>query len=193
MAPVEIQSHAIENLRYIRQTIERASSFTAVPGRGGVAMGITACIAAWLGSTRSSAAEWLAIWIIEAFVAIAIGVVAIHQKAKAAGLPLWSNAARQFAFAFAPPIVVGAILTAAIAGAGMTHLLPGTWLMLYGVAVAGAGAFSIPVVRRLGLGFLAAGALAMFLPSYLRDVSLGAGFGGLHILFGMIITRKHGG
>lgn len=193
MAPVEIQSHAIENLRYIRQTIERASSFTAVPGRGGIAMGVTAGVAAWLGSTKASAWDWMVVWIVEAVIAIAIGVFAIHSKAKSAGVPLWSGGARQFAFAFAPPILVAAILTLAIAKNGLTHLLPGLWLMLYGVAVAGAGAFSIPVVRRMGIGFLTAGVVALFLPSYLRDVSLGAGFGGLHIIFGVIITRKHGG
>lgn len=193
MAPVEIHSHAIESLRYIRDTMERATMVTAVPGRGGVVMGLTALVAAWLASRQPESREWLQIWIAEGFLALAIGIASMYLKARSAGLPVWSSAARKFALAFAPPLFVGALLTMVLAGAGLTSMLPGVWLSLYGVAVIGAGAFSVRVVPAMGLAFLISGAVALFAPASWRDLSLAAGFGGLHVVFGLVIARRFGG
>jgi len=193
MAPVEIHSHAIESLAYIRQTMERASSFTAVPGRGGVWMGCTALIAGTIASQQQTPVHWLAVWGVEGFLALLIGLIAMGTKARAMGSPVWSAPARKFALAFAPPLLTGALLTVALAPLGLYHLLPGVWLCLYGVAVIGAGAFSARVVPAMGAGFLLAGALALFAPWAWRDASLAAGFGGLHIVFGLVIARRYGG
>src|SRR4051794_34362604 len=100
MAPVEIQSHAIENLRYIRDTMERASSFTAVPGRGGIAMGCSALIAAFVASRQPTSSEWLSVWSTEGLLATAIGLYTIARKARRTGTSLWSAPGRKFAYAF---------------------------------------------------------------------------------------------
>jgi len=193
MAPVEIQSHAIESLRYIRDTMERATLVTAVPGRGGILMGITAIVAAWIASRQPGSAEWLGVWVLEGLIALTIGITAMYLKSRSGGMPLWSAAARKFGLAFAPPLVVGALLTLVLSGVGLTSVLPGLWLSLYGVAVIGAGAFSVRIVPAMGLAFLIAGAVALFAPASWRDVSLAAGFGGLHVVFGLIIARRFGG
>jgi hypothetical protein len=191
--PIPLQSHAIDNLRYIRETMERAGSFTAVPGWGGVAMGLTALASALLASRQITPRAWLETWLIEGTLAIALGILAMWRKASAAGLPLWSSPARKFVFSFVPPLVAGAALTVVLWNAGLTAAIPGVWLMLYGTGVITGGAFSVPVVPVMGACFLAEGALATFAPVAWGDFWLGLGFGGLHILFGFIIARRYGG
>ena len=188
--PIPLHTHALDNLRYIRETMERAGSFTAVPGWGGVLMGVTALAAAGFASHASSRGIWLAIWLGEA-------MLAMRRKARAAGLPLWSAPARKFVFSFVPPLFAGAILTVALWDAGAVASIPGLWLMLYGTGVITGGAFSVPAIPVMGACFLVEGALALFvLPGtsmVWADLWLGAGFGGLHVLFGTIIARRYGG
>jgi hypothetical protein len=101
--PIPLHAHAIDNLRYIRETMERAGSFTAVPGWGGVTMGLTAVAAAIVATWQASPRTWLATWLVEGALAIAIGLLAMRLKAHAAGLAVWSAPARKFAFSFVPP------------------------------------------------------------------------------------------
>ena len=191
--PLPLHAHALDNLRYIRETMERAGSFTAVPGWGGVAMGTTALAAAGIASHASSHAAWLAAWLIEGALAVAIGFLAMARKARAAGLPLWSAPVRKFVFSFVPPLIAGAALTVALWRAGAFPAIPGLWLMLYGTGVTAGGAFSVRVVPVMGACFVVLGAAALFSPVAWSDVWLGAGFGGLHIVFGAMIARKYGG
>jgi hypothetical protein len=193
MAPVEIQSHAIESLRYIRDTMERATVVTAVPGRGGVLMGLTALAAAVFAARTATDAEWLSVWIFEGAIAVLVGVAAMILKARSVEMPLWSAPARKFTLAFAPPVMVAALLTLVLARAGVYHVLPGLWLCLYGVAVIGAGAFSVKIVPAMGIAFLVSGVVALFLPPWSRDLALAATFGALHVFFGIAIARRFGG
>jgi len=130
-APIPIDSRAADHLRYIRETMERAGEFTAVPGWGGVAMGLTALVAAFFASRQLTPERWLNIWLIEAFAAIAIAAPAAATKAHRANAKLLSGPGRKFLLSFAPPIVVGGLLTYALAHTGLHALLPGVWLLLY--------------------------------------------------------------
>jgi hypothetical protein len=192
-APVPLHAHAIDNLRYIRETMERAGSFTAVPGWGGVAMGATALAAAGLASHAASTRAWLFCWLLEGVLAVAIGVLAMERKARAAGVPIWSAPTRKFVFSFVPPLMAAATLTVVLWRTGAVSAIPGLWLMLYGTGVIAGGAFSVRVVPVMGVCFLATGALALFSPAAFSDFWLGLGFGGLHIVFGAMIARKYGG
>jgi len=195
--PIPLHTHALDNLRYIRETMERAGSFTAVPGWGGVLMGVTALGAAGFASHAVSRGVWLAIWLGEAFLAMVVGALAMRRKARAAGLPLWSGPTRKFVFSFVPPLFAGAVLTLALWQTGAVAAIPGVWLMLYGTGVITGGAFSVPAVPVMGACFLAEGALALLLLPEMSmvwaDFWLGAGFGGLHVLFGAVIARRYGG
>ena len=191
--PVELHAHAMDNLRFIRETMERAGSFTAVPGWGGVAMGVTALLAALVAARQSTLEGWLATWLGEGLLARALGAAAMARKARAANVPLWSAPGRKFALSFAPPLVVGALLTAVLYGARQAGVIPGTWLLLYGTGIVSGGAFSTRVVPAMGLCFMALGAAALFAPLAWGTWMLAAGFGGLHIVFGMVIARRHGG
>lgn len=191
--PVPIHHHAMENLRYIRETMERASSFTAVPGYGGVAVGITALIAGAAAHMQRDSRRWLTIWLMEGLVALLIGAFSMQRKAAAAGSSVVSAPARKFALSFIPPLVAGGILTATLFPAGHVSLLPGIWLLLYGTGVMTAGAFSIPVVPAMGASFAALGTLCLVAPAAWNDFFLLAGFGVLHVVFGMVIARRYGG
>jgi hypothetical protein len=191
--PISIHTHALNDLRYIRQTMERAGSFTAVPGWGGVAMGCTAAVAALIASRQPSLDVWLVIWLAEGALALTIGLCAMLRKARAAHLPLSSTPARKFLFGFAPPVIAGALLTLGLYRAGMIGVLPGVWLLLYGTGVVTGGMFSVPAVPVMGLCFMAEGGLALFAPMAWSDFLLGTGFGGLHVIFGAVIARRYGG
>jgi hypothetical protein len=191
--PITLQSRALDHISYIRHTMEQAGAFTAVPGWGGVAMGVTALGAGVLAARQSTPDAWLTVWLGEAVLAFSIGALALVRKARAAGVPLLSGPARKFALGLVPPLVVGALLTAVMAGTDLAILLPGVWLLLYGTAVVTGGAFSVPIVPVMGLCFMALGAAALFAPAAWGNGLLAAGFGALHVVFGLLIARRYGG
>jgi hypothetical protein len=190
---VPLEDRAADNLRFIRETMERAGSFTAVPGWGGVAIGLTALAAASLASHQSTAARWIFVWLAEAALAMALAVLAVAQKARAAHVPLFSGPGRKFALGFAPPMIVGALLTAALYRDGDLRLLPGMWLLLYGTAVVSGGSYSVRVVPMMGICFIVLGAAALISPASWGNAYMIAGFGGLQIAFGLVIAHKYGG
>ena len=191
--PVEIHAYAMDNLRYIRRTIERAGSFTAVPGLGGVLMGSTALAAAWIAGPGTSSSYWLAVWLAEAALALLIGIVGAAVKSRRAGLALLSGPGVKFIAGFAPAMLAGAVLSAALFRAGMGDMLPGMWLMLYGAGVVAGGWASVRIVPMMGACFMAAGAAGLLWSGSPGDVLLAAGFGGLHIIFGTVIAVRYGG
>ena len=191
--PAALDSEAEQSIRFIRSTMERAASFTAVPGWGGAAMGATALAAAWLAHGAATPSAWLAIWLVEAVLACAIGIWAIRAKAHRSGTPLFAGATRRFAMTLSPPIVAGAIATVALARENQMAPLPGLWLTLYGAGVITGGASSVRAVPLLGLLILATGAAAFFTPPAWGDAWLALGFGILQTAFGVYIARRHGG
>jgi hypothetical protein len=188
-----LHARAMDNLSFIRSTMERATAFTAVPGWGGVAMGVTALVATVLAYHSPSLGRWLAIWLSASVLAFLIGGWAMVLKARRAGTTVFSYSGRRFVFSYVPPLVVGALLTLVLVRAGLYTALPGTWLLLYGTGVVTGGAFSVRVVPLMGLCFMALGAIALLAPPGWSEWLLAAGFGGLHILFGLIIARRYGG
>jgi hypothetical protein len=191
--PIPIDARAADHLRYIRETMERAGEFTAVPGWGGVAMGFSALAAALVAARQTAPRAWLATWLIEALVAIAIAVPAAAHKAHRAKMPLFSGPGRKFLLSFVPPILVGALLTFVLFNAGAVAALPGLWLLLYGTAIVTGGAFSVRIVPVMGLCLMALGAAALFSPVNWGDIFMAVGFGALQIGFGGWIARHHGG
>src|SRR5215510_16141962 len=191
--PRPLPSGALDDLRFIRETMERSASFTAVPGWGIVALGMTALVAAWLSARQGSPRGWLAVWLTEAALAIGIGLIATWKKAQRAGVPLTSGPAQKFVSTFLPAAVAGGILTVVLFRLGLTGLLPGVWLLLYGAAITSAGAFSVRALPLMGAGFMLTGIVALATPSNVQTALLAVGFGGMHIGFGSWIARRYGG
>lgn len=191
--PPALHHRAMDNLQFIRETMERAGSFTAVPGWGAVAIGLTATVAAWVAGAQATLERWLVVWLVEGAVAIVVGGWALRRKAARAGVPLLSGPGRRFALNLVPALLVGALLTLVLYRAGLYQAIPGVWLLLYGTGVLAAGTFSIPAVPVLGLCFMALGTVALFTPAAWNDWLMAAGFGGLHLFFGTLIARRYGG
>jgi hypothetical protein len=187
-----LNASAVDDLRFIRQTMERSAAFTAVPGWGMVAVGATAFPAAWLASHYAFNLRWLEIWICEAVLAVSLAIVAIQSKAARRGLPWTSGPGRKVALSFLPPVAAAVLLTAPLLRANLGSVLPGAWMLLYGVGVITGGAFSVSIVPAMGVCFMVAGAAALFLPA-LGNWAMAAGFGGLHIVFGIWVARRYGG
>ena len=191
--PPTLQAHAIDNLQFIRDTMSRASRFTAIPGWGGVVMGASALVTTAIATRRSGTMEWTLWWIGDAVVAVAIALVAMSRKARRLELSLFDAPAKRFALAYIPALAAGAVLTPVFIENGLIARLPGCWLLLYGVAITGGGTLSVRVVPLLGVLFIALGMAAFVAPAAYGDAFMAVGFGGLHIVFGFIIARNYGG
>ena len=184
------------DLRFIRDTMERSASFTAIPGWGQVILGATALAAAAFAQQKLAAhqpAAWLKIWLAEAIVAAVIAVLSMRWKANRRGLPLFTGPGRKVALGLFPPLLAGALLTFLLDRAGLDSALAPAWLLLYGAGIITGGAYSVSIVPVMGLCFMATGALAVVAPAAWANYFLAAGFGGLHIVFGFLIARRHGG
>lgn len=191
--PPALHSRAMDNLQYIRETMERATAFTGVPGWGQVAIGISALAASAIAAQQRSFKNWMGVWLAEAAIALLICGWAMDRKSRAMRTPLFSSSGRKVVFSLAPPILAGGLLTVILYRAGLTNAIPGTWLLLYGTGVVTGGMFSVRVVPIMGICFMALGAAASLAPANFVDWFMAAGFGGLHIIFGLIIARKYGG
>jgi hypothetical protein len=188
-----IDEHAADNLRFIRETMEQAGRFTAVPGRGMVLMGVTAIVAAIIAAAQSSTTAWFVVWEVEAALALAIGTASMALKMRASGLTLYSPSARKFVLGLLPPLVAGLLLAIVLQREDLPGVLTGSWLLLFGTAVVTAGAFSVRIVPVMGICFMLLGAVALFAPTAWNDWLMALGFGGLNIGFGAVIARRYGG
>ena len=156
-----LDQHAAENLQFIRRTMERSSTFTAVPGAGGALMGAIGLAAAAVGALQPSAERWLAVWLAAAALAFVVGVVTMRRKARRVGSLLTGAPGRRFALSLAAPLVAGAALTWGLWVRNAWTLMPPTWLLLYGAGVLTGGAFSVAPMQLLGLAFMALGVAAL--------------------------------
>jgi hypothetical protein len=191
--PISLHVQAMDNLRFIRSTMESAGSFTAVPGKGGVLMGATALFAAFAAHLSANPRDWLEVWMAEAVLALVIGLGFSYRKALQNSTPLLSKPFRRFVLGVAPSVFAGALLTFVFYRRGLSQLLPAMWLLLYGAGITSGGAFSVRVVPVMGMSFLALGSIATLTPLSFADPLLAVGFGGFHILFGGVIARRYGG
>jgi hypothetical protein len=191
--PVKISDRAIDNLEFIRETMERSTHFTAVPGYGGILMGVTAVVAAYIASQQIYQRDRLIVWLTEAFLAFAIGLLAMWQKTKISQTALISGPSKKFAFGFAPPLIAGVAITLGLWRFDHYEIMAPIWMLLYGAAVVTGGAFSVRVVPVMGWVFMAFGAIAFALPPGFGNILMGVTFGLVHIVFGIIIARRYGG
>ncbi len=183
----------MDNLRFIRETMERSAAFTHVSGLGGLLMGVVALGAAVLAAAAPSPASWLSIWLGAAVLSFVASALLMARKSRAEGVALLSGPGRRFAWSMTPALAAGGVLTVALARAGHFELLPGAWLLLYGASIVTGGSHSVRPVPVMGLAFMLVGVAALASPPAWGDAYMAGAFGGLHIAFGLLIWRKYGG
>jgi hypothetical protein len=191
--PARLESRAASDLRFIRETMESAGSFTAVPGRGGVAMGLVGLASAAIATRLPGPDTFLWVWLGAAGIALSLGGLAMARKARRVGSRFFSVAGRRFVLGLAPALVAAIALTVALWQSGTLEPIPGCWLLLYGAGVLSAGAFSVRPVPVMGGSFMLLGLLTLVTPASWANAMLALGFGGLHLVFGIEIARRHGG
>jgi hypothetical protein len=191
--PISLDTGAAENLRFIRETMERSALFTSLPGRGAMAVGATALVAGWVAAQQDRSEFWLAVWLVEACLAVSLAVWTTALKIRLVPKPRSWRPLRNFMLGLTPPFAAAALLTIALSGTGLSRAIPGTWLLLYGCGIVTGGAFSIRIVPIMGVCFMALGTVALFAAPVWHDILLAVGFGGLHLAFGAVITRRYGG
>jgi hypothetical protein len=183
----------MDNLAFIRDTMARSTRVTAVSGRGLLAGGVIALGTAGWTARHPVGAAWAAAWLAAAAVAAPVAVLLSVHKARRTHAPFLEASLRRFVLSFTPPMLAGALLTLGLWQSGSFGLLPAAWLLLYGAGIATGGAFSVRAVPAMGLAFMGLGALTVLLPTSWGNLGMAAGFGGLHLGFGLYITRRHGG
>jgi hypothetical protein len=191
--PPALHLRALDNLQFIRDTMERAGSFTAISGLGMIVIGVVALIVSDVAAHSTTPRDWLLSWIAAAAVSAAVSALAIARKARGAHTPVFNGPGRKLALSFTPPMFVGALLTVVLYRAGLVSALPGLWLLVYGAAVMTGGTYSVRIVPVMGLCFVAIGVVALLAPASWGDWLLAMGFGGLHLAFGAAIAWRHGG
>ena len=189
--PVSIETRALGTLAYIRTSIEMSGSMV-VPGTAGVVMGSIGVLAA---IARCDASVGPAL-------AVDLGARRRHRvpgrrRAHGARRPprrghaRYLGPVRKFLLCLCPALLAGAVLTFVLWHAALESLLPGTWLLLYGCAVLSASTVTIASTMRLicimGALFVVLGSVAFALPPAAHTAVLGAGFGALHIVFGLLL------
>jgi len=191
--PPALHERAMDNLHYIRKTMERSTAFTGISGWGEVAIGSSALLASWVAAKQANFKHWVAVWVAEGLISLLIAGWSMDRKARAAKMPLMSGPGRKAVFSLSPPIIAGALVALALGRARLTDAIPGVWLLLYGTGVVTGGMFSVPAVPIMGLCFMVLGAVALFASAEYANWFMAAGFGGLHVVFGFIIARRYGG
>lgn len=185
---------AAEDLAYVRQVLERTEHFSAVPGAGGIGMGLIALVAAWLAHRQASSDHWATVWVGAALLAALLGAFSLRRKARRYRLPLDGAAARRFSGGLLPPLLLGMVLTFAAFRTAAWGMLVPLWLGCYAVAILAAGAVSsVRIVPRFGAALLFLAALATVLPLSWHDGLMALGFGAGHLITGEIVRRRYGG
>ncbi len=210
------QNKAAEELKVIRQLMERPIRYSTMSGWSGILAGCVTLLGlltdAWICSTfESVAAMWvnMGVWAGVFVVALAATLGLTRVRERRQGMPFWSPIKRKILMTILPPFVAGAGLTAAIVyrwastiGPNEFGLIAPVWMLFYGVACWQLGELSIKEIRILGAAFIAAG---LFCGAFCQATipglpegtapywTLGATFGLFHIIYGVVVRIRYGG
>jgi len=192
---------AHEDLQYIRRTLDAAGSFSGIPGRGMVVIGLLALAAVGLNLCVTGApwdvaarpVESLAVWAALLALSIFIGLWTMARKARRTGQVMWSPVLRKALWGYCAAMLLGGMLSAAVIRQRRFDLLPEIWLGCYGTALIAGGVMSVAPVRWMGIAYLVLAGAGALLPPQMGLALLAAGFGGLHLAFGAYIAWRHDG
>ena len=193
---------ARENLRVIRQTMERSTKYSTLSGLSGVLIGLVAIGGVVLSRvifaapptsvSHAQVAQMAAVWTAVLVIAVGIEFGANKRRAAGVGKQVFSPLGAHIILAALPGFLAAAALTAFFVTHGLLFSVWGVWMLCYGLAICAVGLFSVKPVSALGGAFVLAGAVTLLLPPAAQLPMMAATFGGFHIGYGVLMARKHG-
>ncbi len=209
---------SLEDLREIRQMMDRSTRFISLSGWSGVAAGTCALIASWFAhgiiaraginkdSFRITAPgispenkvsvetylgqQLLHVALITLVAAVTLAFLFTWLRTRRTNTKIWSPVTRKVLWALALPLVVGGIYLLEVLHSGAWGLMAPGSLLFYGLALVGASRYTVSEIRFLGYGQLLTGIVALFFPGY-GLYFWAFGFGLLHIVYGLLMWWKH--
>ena len=196
-APLE---EARENLRVIRQTMERSTKYSTLSGISGVLVGlagIAGVVATWVlgpgAAIYHHPLRLASIWIVTLFTAIGIDLICNKRRAARVGKHIVSSLGAHIVLAALPAFFAAGILTYFFFQHHLLIYLWGVWMLCYGLAICAVGLFSVRPATYLGSAFVIAGAATLLMPAVpYHLIMMAVTFGGFHILYGVLMARRHG-
>jgi predicted lysophospholipase L1 biosynthesis ABC-type transport system permease subunit len=201
---------AQENLRMIRELMERSTKYSTFSGLSGVLVGLIAIAGCAVQAfvlprywPEHPVRGFLINWILVVALALLVDFVLTKRRAPLVGKHIRSRLGKQMILAAAPGLGIGVLTTIVLIPWLMDFVYP-AWMLCYGAAVCAVGIFSQREVRRLGWSFLVTGAVTLLLlrftdlwpyiweRSYLGLGMTALSFGGFHIIYGLVMWRRGG-
>jgi hypothetical protein len=205
---MEKQEKYLEDIKEIKDIMNRSSRFISLSGWSGVSAGIIALIGAYLAyQTVYAGHDYLGYRKVELtgenltmLLGIAIGVLILSLassvyftvlKAKRTKQNLWDAQTKRLITNLLIPLVTGGVLCLMLLLKGYLGLVAPLTLIFYGLALVNASKFTLHDIRSLGILEITLGLIAVQFIGYgLLFWSLG--FGLLHIVYGIIMQVKYG-
>jgi hypothetical protein len=183
---------AEQTLSLIRTLMERSACYTNLSGHAGIAASVATFVGCALRTWYHT--PFLSTWIGVLMAAAGASIYFTGALARANGEPVWSRQARTVVIAFTPALAAGLVLTAVLVRVGQSLLLPGVWMLLWGVGALAMSLFTPRTFSLLGVSFMTAGTLTLFLQPVDDVLSMGLTFGAIHLAYGtlLFIIRQPG-
>jgi hypothetical protein len=176
---------AEQTLSVIRTLMERSTRYTNLSGHAGIAAGALTLLGSGLRHWYDM--PFLPTWLGVLLAACVANVLFAAGMARANGEPLWTRQAQTVLLSLTPAFAAGLVLTAVLARMGLDLLLPGVWMLLWGVGALAMSFFTPRIISLLGVAFMVAGVLALFAPPANDALSMAMTFGAIHLVYGGVL------
>ncbi len=197
----------IEDIKEIRKIMDRSTRFLSLSGMSGITSGIIALIGAFLAYatiydgqdymqyrkallTSDSPTQILLIAIVILVLSIGCAYFFTTRRAKKNNETLWDEHAKKMLINMAIPLVTGGILSLIFIFKGFVGLAAPLTLIFYGLALVNGSKYTYDEIRSLGLMEIGLGLLSAYFIGY-GLIFWAVGFGGLHIIYGIVMHYKY--
>lgn len=195
---------ARDHLRVIRQTMERSTQYSTLSGWSGILIGIVAIVGVYLTrsmlggqpvaiqTVRDAAPRLGLLWATALVLSVAIEFLYNKRRATRVGKRVVSRLGAHILLAALPAFLACGVLTAFFYEHNLLPYILGIWMLCYGLAICAVGLFSARPVTYLGSAFVVSGAITMLAPLTIHLYMMALTFGGFHIIYGIVMARRHG-
>jgi hypothetical protein len=197
------QQQSLQELHHIKQMMERSSRFISLSGFSGISAGFFALLGAWFAVKKISLyahektlsyenliTQLISIATVVLIAAIVSAFIFTNIRTKKDGVSIWGNSTYRLLANLVIPLIAGGFFVLRILQMDHIFLIAPTCLIFYGLALINASKYTLGEIRYLGLCELTLGIINLWVPGY-GLVFWAVGFGGLHILYGIIMWWKY--